>query len=172
MDEYCTMMSRAGAASLAAHCPGFATSCEPDELYGDPLDALVGGFSSEWLQAALLAGHVPHSDAVALAARAYHVWWREVWEYEARETLPEWTDVTLAYRSLIEMLEGFVIEVEEIAESALRAPERGGELATVRAADAARSRRRAAETRRESAQDDNRRLVDLLRAAGRWYGTP
>ena len=45
--DHCTMLSREGAASLKAHCSELGYD---GDLYGDPLNALVGGFPDSWLE--------------------------------------------------------------------------------------------------------------------------
>jgi hypothetical protein len=157
------LLSREGVERLTRHCPELTDQ----EIYGDDLGSLMGGFPHAWLEAALLAGYVPDVWAGPLAIRAYHTWIQEQIDRDERQELDAvgWTQVADAYREMIGMLEGFVIEMEERRAAydgqgplTLDTARRARWFEDSREADA---RAAHARERRASAEADNRRAKEL-----------
>jgi hypothetical protein len=104
-------------ADLASHAFDIAPA-EGASLYGAKLPAVVacaGG--REWLEAAVLAGHLPHIEGIALALRGVHLWTLEqVAECEAGDFSGDSVDwlegAIVSYRDLIEMLEHAIEDCE------------------------------------------------------------
>jgi hypothetical protein len=89
----------------------------------------------EWLEAALLAGHVPYQEGIVLALRADHLWWLALLKDEGPDDgLIE--SLVDTHRKTVTMLEGFIVELERYGAAA-------DESSTDRPARRRRFRRRA-----------------------------
>jgi hypothetical protein len=101
---------------VTADLAAFAVDFRGDfPQYGQALAEVVEVSGWSWLEAAILAGHVPHLEGTSLALRAAHAWYMsEVRGYEAQGVIGDalgWANAD-AYREMIAMLEGFVAEME------------------------------------------------------------
>jgi hypothetical protein len=161
-------LSRAIVAELLPHASTYSAATAP--AYGEGLDALVAASPTgwEWLEAAVLAGHLPDFAGITLAVRATHAdWLRQVREAHAAGVDGEalgWTESALSYRALIQVLEQCVAEMEEerakLLDDPVPASLQGAEAREWQAhddgaaAEAARARALRARERRESAKRD------------------
>jgi hypothetical protein len=148
-------------ADLAAHAVDF-TGDFPQ--YGQPLAELLKGTGWSWLEAAVLAGYVPHLEGTTLAIRGSHA----IACQEFTESLAQgahgdaigWTQQADHYREIIALLEDLVVELEQWSEEINSRPNSDLMDATrarwARDADAARARASNARQRRASALADNR----------------
>jgi len=110
-----TQLTRDQVGTLLAYCSEGIEDIA-DQAYGHPIGSVAGGFE-EWLEAAVLAGHVPHVEALQLAARAHQLW--TVGEAEELRRDGSLTGAVFvveqaseAYRDLVIVLEGLIRECE------------------------------------------------------------
>jgi len=89
--------------------------------YVPPSDARVVErmrLGSEWLEAAVVAGHVPYLEGIVLALRARHRLYRQaIVEHEAHGSVEDArraTSVRDEYRRIASLLEGLADEIEEL----------------------------------------------------------
>jgi hypothetical protein len=152
---------------LAAHAVDHSPDEQPE--YGAPLEEVVEGSGWAWLEAALLAGYVPHVQGAGLALRAAHTFHMAQIRAEEMEKFHGdalvWTQMADYYREVIAMLEGFVAEMEREMARISQLPQEGAD-ADLRAmwrddADAAERRAERALERQASALDDNRSAEQL-----------
>jgi hypothetical protein len=159
-------------ADLAADVFDLADEEQPS--WGDPLRDVIEERAPwrDWLEAAVLAGYIPHLEGLALALRGVHAWWlEEIGESEAQGAHADALACTRAadgYRSLISMLEEFVADMESRAAEMNR---RHGLVEVGQAAvrwqedaEAAEQRATHALERRRLAEDDNPRGLGGERA--------
>ena len=88
--------------------------------YVPPSDARVVErmrLGSEWLEAAVVAGHVPYLEGIVLALRARHRLYKQaIVEHQARGSIDDArraTSVRNEYRRIAAVLEGFAAEMED-----------------------------------------------------------
>lgn len=158
------------AAALATHAVDCVGDLKP--IYGEPLPEIVAATAPgrHWLEAAVLAGYVPHLEGIELALRgahALHV--AELRSYEAEGVLGDAlleTAMADGYRELSAMLEWFAAEMERCAaEINRRPPDRPIDetLLSMWEEDAREAELRAlrAEARAQQAAEDNQRARQL-----------
>jgi hypothetical protein len=150
-------LTRQQVESLKDYCK--IEDVEPAQVYGDPIGTVAGGWDVDWLEATVMAGYVPHIEALPLAVRAYQVWIRataaEALADEADADAISWVEGAAEdYRALIAVLEELVAENEYWlagqyrtppfpADPALRAMWADDALAAEHRATAAHARRKA-----------------------------
>jgi len=151
-------------ADLAAHAPDISPE---DVSYGERLPGIVERVWPwrEWLQAAVLAGYLPHLDDLQLALRGDFEWWKtQIFVDEAEgvygDAINAAQGVAHGYREIVAMLEGFIAEAEERAATmSEREPEHGVDPKHPKMwredAQASRARAEAARQRAASAGRDN-----------------
>jgi len=110
------------AADVAASAEDLAPDAQPP--YGTPLSEVVAEYhegpagGSEWLEAAVIAGHVPYLEGIVLALRARHRLYRQaIVEHEAHGSVEDArraTSVRDEYRRIASLLEGLADEIEEL----------------------------------------------------------
>jgi hypothetical protein len=148
-------------ADLVAHAVDF-TGDFP--RYGQPLPELLEGTGWSWLEAAVLAGYVPHLEGTALAIRGSHaITVQEITESLAKGADGDaigWTQQADHYREIIALLEDLVIELEQWSEEINSRRHSDLTNATkarwAEDADAAHARASNARQRQASALADNR----------------
>jgi hypothetical protein len=115
----------------------------------------------DWLEAAVLAGYVPHIEGIRMAMRGYHLWaMGDLEEYvkNGDDTLGYCT-LSDTYREISQLLEQGIIDVETTAEAAY------SRLAAEQEDDGkehfARALRRGEAAARRRAQEARQRLAQL-----------
>ena len=108
------------AADVAAAAEDLAPDAQP--AYATPLSEVIAEYhdgpfgGSEWLEAAVIAGHVPYLEGIVLALRARHRLYRQaILEHEAKGSIDDArraTSVRNEYRRIAALLEGFAADMD------------------------------------------------------------
>src|SRR5207244_407107 len=108
-------LSREIVDAILPHAVDFSEATAP--AYGEDRVQVVAREGWEWLEAAILAGHLPQLEGISLAVRATHLWRmqevRDAHAAGADDDALGWTESAGDYRGLVMLLEVCVREIEQ-----------------------------------------------------------